>query len=325
MVFLSRERKPIMEVKNLVKRKIGSFSLDKAGPLLIILCGLHGNEKAGIEALQLLTRMIMVEPLTNPSFRFNGKMVALLGNLQAIRQGKRFIDEDLNRAWTAEKVERLKAGRTPHTVEEYELLDLLGVIEEEVASYNPKRLVFLDLHTTSSPGGIFAIPGVSERSKGIAKNLHAPVINGMLEGIHGTALHYLTEEKFGRPTDGVVFEAGQHEDPLSVNRCIAAIINCMRSVGCVYQEDVENIHDKILVDYSKNLPPVSHLLYKHAISAEDDFEMFPGYSNFQVVSEGESIGRDRRGIVKAPVRGRIVMPLYQNQGNEGFFIVADEK
>lgn len=324
-VILRNERwlEPMTEDK-IAQRKIGSFTMDLPGPLLIIFGAIHGNESAGLEALKHLVRMIEVEPVNNPPFRYYGKMVALMGNLKAVAKNQRFIDEDLNRIWLDERVDIMRMGRPPATAEEAELMSLLDVIHQEVEAYQPRRIVFLDLHTTSSPGGIFAIPGRSAASKEIAQNLHAPVIKGMLEGIRGTTLHYLTEIRFGVPTDGVIFEGGQHEDPLSVNRCIAAIINCMRSIGAVKAEHVENIHDKILVDYSQSLPSVSHLLYKHDISEGDDFEMFPGYNNFQLVARGECIGRDKRGIVKAPFGGRIVMPLYQNQGNEGFFIVKEE-
>ena len=56
---------------------------------------------------------------------------------------------------------------------------------------------------------------------------------------------------------------------------------------------------------------------------EDGFKMNPGYSNFQQITEGEVLGQDINGDVKAPHSGYIMMPLYQKQGDEGFFITQD--
>ena len=79
----------------------------------------------------------------------------------------------------------------------------------------------------------------------------------------------------------VTFESGQHDDPLSVNRAIAAIINCLRTIGCVRAEDVENRHDALLIESSRHLPKVAELIMCHRIKPGDDFVMRPGYENFQ--------------------------------------------
>ena len=43
----------------------------------------------------------------------------------------------------------------------------------------------------------------------------------------------------------------------------------------------------------------------------------------QRIEEGEVLGQDVNGDVKAPHAGYIMMPLYQKQGAEGFFITQD--
>jgi succinylglutamate desuccinylase len=120
---------------------------------------------------------------------------------------------------------------------------------------------------------------------------------------------------------GAAFEAGQHEDPLSINRTIAAIINCMRTIGSVRREDVENRHDELLIEYSKDLPKIAELIKVHAISGQDKFKMRPGFGNFHPVRQGELLANDRHGEIYAPADGMILMPLYQPQGSEGFFLV----
>ena len=72
-------------------RIIGKYDGKQKGPLLIGLGGIHGNEPAGIEALELIFKMLEVEPLLNPEFKFKGRFLGLRGNLRAIGTNKRYI------------------------------------------------------------------------------------------------------------------------------------------------------------------------------------------------------------------------------------------
>jgi hypothetical protein len=49
--------------------------------------------------------------------------------------------------------------------------------------------------------------------------------------------------------------------------------------------------------------------------------MKPGFVNFQKVPAGEVVARTRAGPVAMPLRGRLFLPLYQEQGDDGFFVV----
>ncbi|NNE30031.1 MAG: succinylglutamate desuccinylase, partial [Saprospiraceae bacterium] len=88
-------------------RIIGEFSGNEEGPLVIIFGGMHGNEHAGIHAVELLFQLLEIEPYANPSFSFKGKVIGLIGNLQAVKQKVRFIKKDLNRSFTPENLERV--------------------------------------------------------------------------------------------------------------------------------------------------------------------------------------------------------------------------
>ncbi|MEY3369064.1 MAG: succinylglutamate desuccinylase/aspartoacylase family protein [Bacteroidota bacterium] len=303
-------------------RVIGRYGGQEQGPLFICTAGMHGNEPAGVDALRTVFKLLDREPLVNPGFVFRGDFVGLIGNLRAWKAGKRFLEKDLNRQWAPENVRRLRdASPGQPGPEDLELLELLSVVEAEIAASRAERVVLLDLHTTSADGGIFAIATDGSESLRIAAGLHAPVILGMLRGINGTTLHYFNEHNFSKPVASAAFEAGQHDDPLSVDRSIAAIINCMRSIGCVRAEDVESHHDEILMKYSQQLPNVAELVQAHSIQAGDGFRMRPGYRNFQPVSRGEVLADDVRGPVASLHDGLILMPLYQPQGSDGFFIV----
>ena len=307
-----------------VERIIGQYTGAERGPLLICFGGMHGNEPAGVEALDLMFKMLEVEPITNPNFGFCGRILGIKGNVKAFRKGQRFVEKDLNRQWTKENVEKVK--KTPlHKLdaEDQELKEVLELVEEEIEVYQPERTVILDLHTTTAFGGIFSIATDDPESIRIGVELHAPVITGLLNGISGTTLHFFNQENFGENMVAVTFESGQHDERLSVNRAIAAITNLMRTVGCVRAEDVENRHDALLIEYSKGLPKVAELIMAHTIKPGDNFEMIPNYKNFQSVRKGDLLAKDRHGNIYAQEDGHILMPLYQKQGDDGFFLIRN--
>lgn len=306
-----------------LQRHIMSYQGQKDGVSFIVLAGIHGNEPAGIIALSLVKKMLDVEPITNPGFVFSGNMLGIIGNLSACRDGVRYHDRDLNRMWQEDIItEEELLPAEEQSKELNELKEILQSVHGFVQATNPKKLYILDLHTTSSGGGIFAIPSQDPESIKVASELHTPVILDIMRGIQGTTLHYFTRDVFpGVETVTLTFEGGQHNDPLSVNRCIAAIVNCLISIGAVKSEDVENIHNQILIDYAKDLPKVSKLIYKHNITDVDQFVMNPGYSNFDDIDKGEKLAMDKNGDVLAPYSGKILMPLYQSKGEEGFYIV----
>lgn len=305
-------------------RVIGRYSGIKDGPLLIVFGGLHGNEPAGIKAIDLMFKMLEVEPITNPDFQYAGSFLGIIGNLQAFRTGERFIDQDLNRMWTTENVNRIINSPYDSLInEEKELFEVYNVIRAEIDRLNPSKIIVLDLHTTSSFGGIFSIPTEDEESTQIAIELHAPVVKGMLHGIYGTTLHYFNTENIGVPTVAVAFESGQHDEEISMNRAIAAITNCMRIIGSIDAENVENRHDAILIEYSRDLPKVTELIYKHTVISNDTFKMLPDYKNFQSVNKGQILAICEDGEIKAPEDALILMPLYQKQGEDGFFLIKE--
>jgi len=305
-----------------LERIIGRYDGKEKGALLICLGSIHGNEPAGTKALELMFKMLEVEPITNPSFCFRGRLFGLRGNLRAIKAGKRYLEKDLNRQWTVENVNRvMQAAVTTLRAEDLEIREIMELINQEIAEYQPKKIVLLDLHTTTAHGGIFTVVTDDPESLKIGIELHAPVIRGLLKGIQGTSLHYFNRENIGIPTVAVCFESGQHEEQLSINRAIAAITNCMRTIGCVLAEDVENQHDKLLKEFSAGLPKVSQLIMTHAIGETDKFVMRAGYKNFQTVKQGEVVADDKKGGIKIVKDGLLLMPLYQKQGDDGFFLI----
>ena len=302
-------------------RIIGHYRGAEAGPLVVAIGGIHGNEPAGVRALERLFALLAEEPRINPGFSFKGELLALRGNLEALNQGKRFIDTDLNRIWRPTPMD----GRVPANSEERELHELLACIEHAVEEAPLSELVFIDLHTTTAEGGIFAVTGDDTPSLLMTAEMAVPVVKGMLSGLQGTTLNYFRGDHFKTdfPVRAVAFEAGGHDNPGSIDLALAATLNLIRALGCVRAEDVATFHDELLREAAADLPLLTSLVYVHRITAEDAFEMNPGYQNFHAVRAGEAVGNDRHGEVIVPADGYLLMPLYQRQGNEGFFVLQD--
>jgi len=306
------------------ERIIGKYEGEEEGPLFICFGAMHGNEPAGVEAIDLVLKMLEVEPITNPGFTFKGRFLGLIGNFEAYQRKVRFINKDLNRSLDKDYVDSiLSKDKKSLESEDKEMYELITLIREEIEDCKPERLVFLDLHTTSSYGGIFSLCYEEKESLDIAFAMHAPVVVGFTEGIKGTTMHYFNSNNFQENTISLSFESGQHEEQLSVNRAISAIINCLKEIGSIDAGHVENFHEEILIKYSKSLPKLTTLLIRHPITPEDNFEMYPGFRNFQKIKKGDLLARDKSGPIKAQEDGLLLMPLYQKKGEDGFFIVKE--
>ena len=308
---------------NQQQRVICRYDEGRKGPLLICLGGIHGNEPAGVQAIKTVGTLLHHERSMNPGFEFSGRMLGLAGNVQALEKSKRFISMDMNRAFTGERIAHVfEADVDTLTAEDLELRQLIAVIRDEIREYQPERIVLLDIHSTSATGGIFVIASEDPESARIGVELHAPVILNFAKEVTGTTLGFFGKQNFDTEIVTVVFESGQHNEPLSVNRAIAAIINCMRTIGCVSPEAVENKHDKLLQEYSQGLPKVAKLIERYGIQGREPFRMARPFANFAKVTAGEVVAYEGEHPVRAIHNGLILLPRLQDQGDDGFFVVA---
>jgi succinylglutamate desuccinylase len=306
-----------------MQREIGRYEGKKSGPLLICVGGIHGNERVGVLATKTVISMLQNEELIDPTFIYSGHYVALTGNLSAINQGVRFLDQDLNRCWLEENFD-LQINNSQKASEINEMHELYHKIEEVIREYNFPKTFLLDLHTTSSPKGIFAVTTNDKESTSIAKGLHCPVLLNLTESLKGSMVQYFVDhDVLGQHITALAFEAGRHDDPLSISRGIAAIINAMRAIDSVPEHSVESRHDRVLQAYAHGLPQWIEVIYKHKIEDATKFVMLPGFEGYQAIRKGELLAHYDGVEVLSPMDGLILMPLYQQQGNEGFFIVRE--
>jgi succinylglutamate desuccinylase len=302
--------------KQLAPRVIGTYGQDEEGPLVIAIGGIHGNEPAGVMALERVLAKLHQDQLP-----LQGRLLGLRGNLQALAAHERYLHQDLNRLWTEAHIqtaEDIRAQHQPLGHEQAELLGLLHTLRQwDQGEARPK--ILLDLHTTSAPGGRFSVVEDDAISLQLAATFHAPVIMGLTKALIGTTSSYCVN----RGWHGLAFEAGQHRDPRAIDDHAAALWTLLQALGCLPPEQLAYAQACAdhLEEAANHLPSLVEVVYRHVITAADAFRMRPGYVNFQPVAQGEWLADDRHGQVLAPSAGLILMPLYQPQGADGFFIV----
>ena len=141
------------------------------GPTLILLGGIHGNEPAGVLALR--GAHSHYSKRSDPMIR--GEVVFLAGNTRALLTRTRYVDEDLNRRWTAHDVRGINAASSPsESLEQQELLAELRRALRVLAARFTLLICILRL-----PQGVpLATVGDTLRNRRFAMNFPATIILG---------------------------------------------------------------------------------------------------------------------------------------------------
>ncbi|SDE88568.1 hypothetical protein SAMN05421636_108182 [Pricia antarctica] len=65
------------------------------------------------------------------------------------------------------------------------------------------------------------------------------------------------------------------------------------------------------------------IIHRQSLEEYDQFGMQPGYNNFQSIKKGEFSAIQNGANIRSVWDAFIFMPLYQSQGNDGFFVVEE--
>lgn len=304
----------ITEPQNSQTRIIQFIKGEFKGPLLIFIGGIHGNEPDGYQALtHVLPQVAKLEGL-------RGDVLGLVGNKKALAKGHRFLTSDLNRMWTKENIDRLKRGDLAlhPNAEEEEMLEIYSVLEKYLQK-DYDNYYFIDLHTTSAPTIPFITMNDSVVNRSFCKKFPLPIVIGIEEFLEGPLLSYLNEIGYV----GFAFEAGQHTDKAAYNRHCAFVWFTLWHSKVITKKQIPNFEYQLQQlrqkEFLKN--PFFEIVDKHAVKPENEFEMEPGFFNFQTIAKGQVLANEKKGQILSHRNARIFMPLYQKQGSDGFFII----
>lgn len=282
------------------------------GPTTIIIAALHGNEPKGVLAARRV-----VDDLERRAVSGRGRVVVLIGNVPALSARVRFLDSDLNRAFSHPEAPPLEepVGETERTERDA----LLEAVRAELRAHDRGHEVYaIDLHTFSAEGPPFVVFADTLRNRRFAECWPLPRILGLVEELPGTVTDFLTDVG----CISAVVEGGRHDDPDSADRLAAAVRLALMHAGHVEPGDMPDPADdhRLLAASSRSVPDLLDLRLRHAILPADRFRMRPGYRNLAPVRAGEALADDVRGPVLAPHASRILLPLYQAQGSDGYFL-----
>jgi succinylglutamate desuccinylase len=299
-----------------MNRIIGKINGKQQGPLVLLIGGLHGNEQESLQALDRVFQRIAEEAMT-----VTGTIVAIRGNQPALKAGERFINYDLNRSFTVSHLEYLRSKKAHlRSAEDYEALEMTRLIDDFSQLENPIKIL-VDLHTTSAARGNFVIVPEYFASHPLTEALKLPVIINLESFLKGTLSMHACDRGFL----GLAFEGGQIGSQEAVDLHEAGIWILLHESGAVkgLTPTFLDQYRATLGQHSRDLPQKVKVNSMHMVHEGSEFCMKPGYFNFKPISRGEPLARDKNGEIAAPHDGMIFMPLYQKQGNDGFFIIEE--
>ncbi len=297
-----------------LERALGAYDAGQPSPSLLVCAGIHGNEPAGVHAVRRV--LAKLHELALP---IRGRIEAVAGNLAALQQGARYLARDLNRGWGADKLDALRK-RGDDAPEDAEQRALLTVFEQAQARRRGP-LVFVDLHTSSGDSPPFTATGDTLPNRHLATALPLPLILGLEETIEGAALEWFN----ARGHAALAIEGGRHDAPGTIDNHEASLWVLLVATGMLRAEQVPG-HAAWLAHLraaAQGAPPVVEITYRHVVSAADAFRMEPGFASFQPIAKGQKLGSSAQGDVRARDAGRVLLPLYQAQGDDGFFLGRD--
>lgn len=290
-------------------RIIGNYTSNNKGPLLFVTGGVHGNEPSGVKALEKV-----FEELEKTRPEINGRIVGVRGNTSALKKDQRYIDEDLNRTWTEKNVQ----SGNPETTEQKEMHEIIEVLQDFPEKDYSKRY-FLDCHTTSSDSlPYISVQEVNDNDPW-AHKFPTYIVRGFSDIVYGAIDHYMSRTGL----TGFVFEAGQHTSPASVENHEGIIWLALKE-ACGLDLSEISCYPQCVDKFAKENAPEQktfEIIHRHEIKDGDTFKMEPGYKNFQKIEKDELLAISNGKEIRSTCDAYIFMPLYQSQGNDGFFVI----
>lgn len=299
-----------------IDRYIGKFENDPAMPTVVAFGGVHGNEPSGVFALKTVCDHIVKNHI-----RLKGNFYALAGNMCALPESKRYCEVDLNRIWTVGNVSELtgKSKVNGEYPRDYAQMHQMLKELEYILERNTGRFYFIDLHTTSSQSCPFIPINDTLANREFALKFPIPTVLGIEEFIDGPLLSYINE------IDHVSlgFEGGQHDEKVAIHHHIAFTSLSLLYAGLISKIEFPDYKKYLLSleEAGKKDKGIYEIRHRYHVENPSEFVMEPGYRSFDQIKANQKMAMDKGEEVFSKEGGHVFMPLYQAQGNDGFFII----
>ena len=277
------------------------FTGAQAGPHVLILGGIHGNEPVGVQAVEQLIKDLEKQEIT-------GTITLAIGNPQALEQDVRFVETDLNRLF-GEEIEELKNKPESNLLlEEKRALELEPLLKE--ADY------LLDLHSTNKASVPFIYTKDTPKHLEIASLFGVEYIVSMQPE--------LKSEMGGRCADncvdrhggvGTTYESGWNKDANSTETVYNNTKKYLSHLGVCFTDQQHDLSTDTAMRLS---------IFDIITATTDSFLFEKDWSNFDTVSAGQSIAQDGEKPVVVDQDSFIIFPKVSIQAGSVACYLATE-
>ena len=197
-----------------------SYAAAAAGPHVLLLSLVHGNEIAGAIVLERLLRGGLRPERGRLTFGF-ANIATFRSFDPAQPTASRFLDEDLNRVWDVDVLEGPRRSLE---------LDRARAMRPLVDTVD----VALDLHSMLWPAEPLILCGETARGRALARGIGTPGLSVADRG-HVTGRRLIDYGRFAETGEAaaVLVEAGQHWARTTVETSLASVAGVLRRSGCV--------------------------------------------------------------------------------------------
>jgi succinylglutamate desuccinylase len=262
-----------------IKAKAAAVANNAARPAVLVSVGVHGDETGPIEVVAYLLDALQPAALAVD-------LMLCVGNIGAIRAGKRFIDADLNRMFRTER------GSLEGTAEAARADVMIQATDAFFADAGPKRW-HLDLHTAIRPSVYPTFAIVPELIEDCARK---QLIDWL--GVAGIGAVIMNPKSVGTYS----YYSAEHH-------AAAGTTVELGRIGTLGQNDIAQFADAsaALDDLLRGKPQRSGAQAPHIfatarqiIKLSDQFQMAFGKEthNFTAMKQGEVIARDGDTVYK---------------------------
>jgi len=265
----------------------------KKGTTSLILVGVHGDERCGIEAIEKILPELEIE---------QGEVIIEYGNPRAIEQNVRYTEANLNRMFKSES-ELTAEEKNSY---EYARAQYLKILMNEADA-------LLDIHASFTPvSRPFLI--CEANAAEIATQMPFDTIVSGFDAIEpgGTDYYMNANGKVG-----ISVECGYLGDPVSTETAVSAIRSFLKARGhisAVLGQSKFSSQDK---EYFK-----MHTLY---LTRSDEFKLDRPLVDFQDLHAGQAIGADGEAIICADKDCMVLFARDQNVAGSEAFLLGTRK
>lgn len=267
----------------MIKKDIIKKTGAKPGKKLAIFAGVHGNEKAGVFAMEKLIKNLEIE---------NGEVYFVYANPKAIEKDVRYTEKNLNRCFLKD------SGGGSY--EEKRAKELMPILDECDA--------LLDLHASNNKEATpFIICG--EDCKEIASIFDFGIVSFGWDGIEAGATDgYMYNQ--GKP--GLCLECGSvYQSEENADLAYNSSLQFLNYFGAISKQ----------VEYSKKSQKIVKV-YKAAKKKSENFSFVKDFADFEELPAGEVFAQDEETEYIAGEGECIIFPNSNKKIGDEVFVLG---